>query len=74
MRRLWSWDSSAVYVASDARYERLSRGERGCFPVGHHWENVFIYDESLAGKMDELFEAGAWDWQKLRPMRLQVAT
>jgi hypothetical protein len=67
VRRVWSWDSVAVYITNDEQFERLIDGKSAIQPVGFPLEDVFAYDEGVAASIDSLFESGRMDWKKLRP-------
>jgi hypothetical protein len=63
----WSEDQYAIYITNDEEIKKLSNGDSSIFPIGFPREDVFKYDPNLAASMDDLWEKGKWDWDKLIP-------
>ena len=59
VRRVWDFDTNAVYVSNVLRENPM------VISLGLPLEDVFNYDSKLAESMDRLYEMGKWDWGKL---------
>jgi hypothetical protein len=46
VRRVWSYDESAVYIVDESAYIRLLSGE-DVMPIGFRREDVFRYDPAM---------------------------
>lgn len=65
IRRVWSYDSDAVYITNEEQYELLKAGRKTLFPIGFPREDVFEYNAELAEKAEALYQSGKLDWGKL---------
>jgi hypothetical protein len=67
VRRVWDADADAVYITDDVQYQRLVAGEPALNPVGFPWEDVYEVEPSLIDAVEQIWQAGRWDWRRLRP-------
>jgi len=65
---VWDHDERSVFVADEARFEKLRAGEPDAYPAGFRTYDVFQYDESIAAQMVGLVDSGGWDWSRLTPI------
>jgi hypothetical protein len=67
IRRIWDEETSLIYITNDEQFELLTKGKEALEPIGFPREDVFTYDSELASSMNQLYEDGKWDWNKLVP-------